>query len=368
MKIDADQREEALLAAAAEWFQRMREEEPTAETITAWLAWRGSDPEHERAYRDVQELWMLAGDAGIDEWPNEQALRDDEYRGEISVGEWNAGLVRATHRPRRLILARAASVLIAVGALWMTWRPGEAAHTSGVFTTVRGASRQLALPDGSIVALGAASELRVAYLPGRRELYLVAGEAFFRVHHDKAAPFVVHSHGVAVTAVGTAFNVRADAASTVVAVTEGIVSIDAEREPSGVLPIPKTHTTDRPTAIQSASISASIHARAGDEVTIDDARHVAVQPTTAAAALGWIEGSLTFFDEPLNVVIARLNRNNAKELILAEPTVGQLRFTGTVFKDQVTEWASGLDRVFPVRAVAMADGSVLLLPADTSLR
>jgi transmembrane sensor len=397
MNTATDQRQEALLTAAAEWFQRMREEEPTADAITGWLAWCAADPEHERAYRDVQEMWMLAGDAGIEEWPSEQALRDDAYGGEISVDAWNAQLPQATaarvgthtraaqgsiddsrqlggapartRRPRRLMLTRAASVLVAVGALWMTWRPDETVNASGVFTTERGASRQLALPDGSLVTLGAASELRVAYRPDRRELFLGAGEAFFRVHHDKTVPFVVHSRGVAITAVGTAFNVRADAASTVVAVTEGIVSIDAEREPSGVLPISKTHSTDHsPPPAPPEPITASIRARVGDEVTIDGASHVAVQPTTAAAALGWIEGSLTFVDEPLSVVLARLNRNNAKELILADHTVGQLRFTGTVFKNQVAEWASGLDRVFPVRAIARADGSVLLVPADNSRR
>src|SRR5882672_7872446 len=86
----ADTRKEALLSAAAEWFQRLREGEPTAEDITAWLAWRGEDIEHERAYREVQELWTLTGDAGVEEWPTEQAQRDDTYTGEISIDAWNA--------------------------------------------------------------------------------------------------------------------------------------------------------------------------------------------------------------------------------------------------------------------------------------
>src|SRR5882672_7723259 len=91
----ADTRKEALLSAAAEWFQRLREGEPTAEDITAWLAWRGEDIEHERAYREVQELWTLTGDAGVEEWPAEQAQRDDTYTGEISIDAWNAEQTRA---------------------------------------------------------------------------------------------------------------------------------------------------------------------------------------------------------------------------------------------------------------------------------
>jgi transmembrane sensor len=383
----ADTRREALLSAAAEWFQRLREGEPTAEDITAWLAWRGEDIEHERAYREVQELWTLTGDAGVEEWPTEQSQRDDTYTGEISIDAWNAQATgaagegdtatrlgrsiqrapRASSRVRRSLrypLAIAASLVLALGFLFIHWHPQDL-HDAQVFTTQRGQSQQLTLSDGSIVTLGGASRLRLAFQAGRRELFLDEGEAFFRVHHDRSAPFIVHSHGIAVTAVGTAFNVRADATNTVVAVTEGIVDIDASRELSTAMPQIST-TPD--TLNQPASSILSMRARAGDEVTIDSTQHVAVQPTTATATLGWIDGSLTFFDEPLRVVLARLNRNTNKELVLADPTLGELRFTGTVFKDQVSEWASGLDRVFPVHAIVSPDGSVQIVAADSPLR
>lgn len=394
MNSPADQRREVLITAA-DWFQRMREEEPTADAITAWLAWRGADPVHDRAYREVQEMWMLAGDAGIEEWPSEQALSDDAYRGEMSVEAWNARqaaavvagngghqgareadiesqaaagqALRPTLRPRRLLLARAAAVLLAVAAVWTTWQPRESAVRA--FTTERGITRQLELPDGSIVTLGGASRLRVAYQTDRRELFLDDGEAFFRVHHDRTAPFIVHAYGVAVTAVGTAFNVRADAASTVVAVTEGVVNIDSEHESFTLLPdtVPQ-RSAHAPLSVQAAPLTESIRARAGEEVTIDSASHVDLQPTTATATLGWMEGSLTFFDEPMSVVVARLNRNDATELVLADPRLGELRFTGTVLKGQVAEWASGLDRVFPMRAVTREDGSVLLIPTEDRRR
>jgi transmembrane sensor len=338
-------RKEALLNVAAEWFQRMREGEPTAEDITAWLAWRGADGDHERAYREIQELWTLTGDAGIEAWPSEQTVRDDAYTGEQSIDAWNAqratpGTTGGAYAQRRLLYpwALAASLALVLGMMFMSSHPPKL-PAAQVFTTQRGESRQLSLSDGSFVTLGGASTLRLAFETTKRELFLDRGEAFFQVHHNKAAPFIVHTQRIAVTAIGTAFNVRADAACTVVAVTEGSVTIDGPRE----------------------SV-ASMRVSAGDEVTIDSARHVAVQPTTAAATLGWIDGSLTFFDEPLRVVLARLNRYSSQELVLADPALGELRFTGTVFKDQVPEWASGLERVFPLHAVQSPNGAVLIVP------
>jgi len=338
-------RKEALLNVAAEWFQRMREGEPTAEEITAWLAWRGADEDHERAYREIQELWTLTGDAGVEAWPSEQTVRDDTYIGQQSIDAWNAqraapDTTGGANAQRRFPYpwALAASLALVLGMMFMSSRPWKL-PAAQAFTTQRGESRQLSLSDGSFVTLGGASTLRVAFDATKRELFLDQGEAFFQVHHDKAAPFIVHAQGIAVTAIGTAFNVRADAASTVVAVTEGSVTIDGPRE----------------------SV-ASLRATAGDEVTIDGTRHVAVQPTTAAATLGWIDGSLTFFDEPLRVVFARLNRYSSNEIVLADPALGELHFTGTVFKDQVSEWASGLERVFPVHAVQSPGGAVLIVP------
>src|SRR5258705_11475617 len=145
----ADTNKEALLTAAAEWFQRLREGEPTAEDITAWLAWRGEDIEHERAYREVQELWTLTGDAGVEEWPTEQAQRDDTYAGEISIDAWHAhqatsaagegatatGVDRSirsaprapspVHRSLRYPLALAASLALALGFMVVGWHPQD---------------------------------------------------------------------------------------------------------------------------------------------------------------------------------------------------------------------------------------------------
>jgi len=83
------------------------------------------------------------------------------------------------------------------------------------------------LPDGSIVKLNAASELRISSDFGgdRREVYL-EGEAFFEVVKNLEKPFIVHTGNLSTIVTGTAFNVNAyqDNEDIKVAVFEGSVN------------------------------------------------------------------------------------------------------------------------------------------------
>src|SRR5256885_2909792 len=66
----------------------------------------------------------------------------------------------------------------------------------------------------------------VTFGPRQRDVYL-DGEGFFRVVHDAARPFVVHTPGGAVRDIGTRFGIHAysDAARERVAVIEGAVAV-----------------------------------------------------------------------------------------------------------------------------------------------
>jgi transmembrane sensor len=93
-----------------------------------------------------------------------------------------------------------------------------AAHKSYLHVNER-----LALPDGSRVELKDGSEVVVQYSASERRVKLTGGEAHFTVWKDKTRPFIVNAAGVEVRAVGTAFNVRLEAKSVEVLVTEGRV-------------------------------------------------------------------------------------------------------------------------------------------------
>jgi transmembrane sensor len=337
-------KDEARLAAATEWFGRLQEENLPPDAIAAWLQWCEADPENLRAYRGVQEIWALAGDAGVVDWPHAQSVVADEYDGDVPVAQWRKQVTPIISRARWRRSGWAAAALILLALATWHWAPlWYSNSTTPQYATARGVQRAVQLADGSAVELGGASAVRVAYGEKWREVELEGGEAYFKVARDPARPFVVHTSSLKITALGTAFSVRIDDSRTVIAVTDGRVEI---------APLSSTAVSKQTRRV--------LQAGAGQQFTYDGASHEpAVYPFDTAAALGWQDGALTYVDEPLGAVVARINRYSSYDVRLA-PELGELRFTGTVFEAQLEEWASGLERVFPVRAVVSSDGDITL--------
>jgi transmembrane sensor len=88
------------------------------------------------------------------------------------------------------------------------------------------------LSDGSIIYLNSGSS--VNYLKGfqndKREIQLT-GEAYFEVAEDADRPFTVIAHGIATTALGTVFNIRAYSNNAItVSLAEGKVQVEFQNE------------------------------------------------------------------------------------------------------------------------------------------
>lgn len=81
---------------------------------------------------------------------------------------------------------------------------------SNTLTTPRGGQFKLTLPDGSIVWLNSASSITypTAFV-GKERKVNVTGEAYFEIAHDASKPFLVSVNGMAISVLGTHFNVNA---------------------------------------------------------------------------------------------------------------------------------------------------------------
>ncbi len=81
---------------------------------------------------------------------------------------------------------------------------------SEIVMTHCGERNNFVLPDGTKVSLNAGSTLSFpsAFIGENRRVEL-SGEAFFEVTPDAAKPFIVHTHGLDIRVLGTAFNVEA---------------------------------------------------------------------------------------------------------------------------------------------------------------
>lgn len=194
--------------------------------------------------------------------------------------------VRRVRRSRWLAPAFAV-VLALAGWLYLT--------THVTVTAPAGSFATVALPDGSTAELNSGSVLeydrlfwRLPFVEAEERNVRLVGEAFFDVERGER-PFVVQTADARVRVLGTAFNVRARDAETVVTVTEGRVRVEG---------------TDETVVLDPGD-----RARVVDGVPTRDASGV-------ARALAWREQGFAAQEQPLAAIFAELERRYAVEVTL----------------------------------------------------
>ena len=250
----------------------------------------------------------------------------------------------------RLVFAMAAALALAALGAWQ-WQ--RTLPTALFYATSAGGYERVVLADGSVVELNANSEVRVDLWPSERRVALVQGEAHFTVAHDSTRPFIVSAHGVAVRAVGTAFNVRLAATSIEVLVTEGKVAVSHVGPALVAVPSGDERDTRTGLPLRSASgqaISGSPTFLSANERTviflaseksafpIPSAPSPIVEAVASEAlreALSWQERKLVFAETPLRDVVAQFNRRNRLQLILGDAVVAERPVGGTFAADNV---------------------------------
>lgn len=213
---------------------------------------------------------------------------------------------------RLVPLAAAAVLLIAVAVRFGPNTQAPSGTTMSLaaaeMRTGIGEQRTIDLSDGSQVVLGAASTLRLAagFGDATREVFL-EGQAFLKVKHDAARPFVVNAAGTRTIDLGTAFEVRAYPNEGVrVAVSEGMVEV---RRDGGV----------RDSAVLQPGDVAELPA-SGDAAVVKRQQDV-------ARLLGWTRGELVFEDAPLSDVARDLERWYDVEVRIDDPALRSLHLS-----------------------------------------
>ena len=291
--------------------------------------WLRADPRHAATVARLEQTLGLLGELPA-------------FRSEINTAFDRAALVVAfppataeqptlAPAPRRWSRTFAWAGLAAALALgsflgWHALRPPATIHYT---TTVAGYERAR-LDDGSTLELNAASAARVQFTAAERRVELTNGEAHFAVAHDTARPFIVNAGGIAVRAVGTAFNVRyTDAGAIEVTVTEGKVRVGQSGPASS-------------SAESAPLVSAGqrmVLPRHAPPPTVEQ-----VDPAALRAALAWQSRLADFAEAPLADVIARFNTRSLVQLFLADPALADRRIGGTFALDEAEAFVRLLER------------------------
>ena len=298
---------EALLDEAAGWLLRLREAAGDPRVQDDFSAWLSRSSEHRAAWHRVRESWHLLGEGK----PVYEHVWRPRSLQTPSTGVGKGSRVqpgnhsRATRRRWRWVATISAAGLAA--CLLVVSVPSLLVRLEADHLTTTAQSRLVTLEDGTTVYLAADSAIKTEFSASRRQVRLLAGEAFFDVVRNPGRPFIVDASGVKVEVTGTAFDVRLSSSATQVELARGAVgvSFDAAQRASPAVLAP------------------------GQMLVVDRKSGTMIKSDIAPEDIGaWREGRLFVNDATIGAVVEQIQRYHAAWIAVPDITLAQQTVTG----------------------------------------
>lgn len=300
----------------------------------------GEKAELEQMLLDHPDHWLKMGMMEQLEWETGPRMAekrlDQVVEKVIQSGERSRH--RRVRRRRRLWQGTTAILLVLLAAGLMVWLQERKKTADGLTwqqaVTTNGMKTMLRLADGTQLWLNAGSSLRYPenFDDKKREVYL-SGEAYFKVMHDAARPFVIHTDNMKVTVLGTEVDVRAYQEEKFAAATliNGAVAVTVHREneTKTVVLKPKEKIEVR----QNAVVIDKLNSGRRDVVPSGSlSADIAVVPVTMKDSLisevAWKQNTLLFENETMQSLARRLERWYGVTIDIKDSVIAQERFTG----------------------------------------
>jgi len=308
---------------AHQWMVLLTSERVRDADRSRFERWLAIDPEHRQAWRETETLWQQSQKlTSLGNIHAPKADRDLRRDNRWSFAHFSSGL------------ALAASVLLAV----FLWFPDQDEALQGVsYHSELAQSRDIHLPEGSIVSLGADSRIELHLTATERRITLVQGEAFFDVAKDRQRPFVVTSGNTQVSVLGTRFNLNTFNDRTKVNVQSGLV------------------------AVKNLTSKQQVELAPGERVISHEAHLSPVSRVDAQKSGAWRNGLRVYFDTSLNDVVADFNRYSKRPLELSSDELGDLSLTAVFPTDDIDNMILSLSDVLPITITEQQE-RILLSP------
>lgn len=307
-----DPNEQHAMQGAAHWLATLSDESCTDAERQQFSEWLRAST---RNVEEFLRLSTLARSLGKRElWPEqtiEQLVEEARASSNVTTLEPRGAAITegGRSRLRPWLMAAAVACLLVGGAIVLRTVPLTRV-ASQEYQTSLGEQRSITLEDGSVVELNTRSRLRTRFTRSQRALDLIEGEAIFRVVKDANRPFVVRTGETDIVAVGTAFNVNASEARTIVTVLEGRVRVNNRASASG----PASSEAAEPEQIELA---------VGEQLIVAPAQpivRVALRDTQKITS--WTERRLIFEDTPIAVAVAEFARYSPRQIRIEDAEIG----------------------------------------------
>jgi ferric-dicitrate binding protein FerR (iron transport regulator) len=94
----------------------------------------------------------------------------------------------------------------------------------------------------------------------------------------------------------------------------------------------------------------------GQALSYDVTGKIARLPDVDVDDVGsWVEGRLEYRHTPLQIVIPRVSRYNAKPIVVTDDVAGTLPFSGLIFVGQIESFLQALQAAYPVEIIERTD-------------
>jgi transmembrane sensor len=313
------QRAKDMRTTAAAWLERRQRGNWSDADQAEFDAWLAMSMHHRTAYWRVADAWNRA----------------DRLR--VLGTPMRTTAVPAKKAAPWILRAAAAAVVVAVagGAAYTNYFSAPA-HKS--YSTTVGGRETLAFADGSEIDLNTDTVVRTAVTREKRMVWLDKGEAYFRIKHDAAHPFVVIAGGHRVTDLGTEFIVRREEGRLEVSLVEGRAQVDAANgsvRPKTLIPGDVLVATANTMAVTKKA-----------QETLND-------------KLGWRQGVIVFRHTTLADAAAEFNRYSNAHLAIDGDAVARLTVVGTFRANDMKSFVEVAQTIFGLK-VEKRDNEIVL--------
>jgi transmembrane sensor len=208
--------------------------------------------------------------------------------------------------------------------------------------TKNGSRTKIQLPDGSTVTLNSSSKLTYSnenFGTSKREVFLT-GEAYFDVTKNPSAPFIVHTNNMDVKVLGTAFNVKCypGERTTETSLIHGSVEvmIKDRNEKLMLKPNEKLVINNNNDISEDDPNSTALAYGKSTPKPIIEISQLSVFPNTRTIVeTSWVENKLTFKNEKLEEIAAKMERWYNVTIIIKNKKLKNEILTGTFEKETI---------------------------------
>ncbi|MFJ7884553.1 FecR family protein [Pseudomonas sp. NPDC096917] len=303
---------------ATDWFARREEMAQQPALRQRFEQWQQASPEHAAAYQTLETLWQSHA--------FEQALRSLD----LDLPAAPARPVRTERKTWRV--ATAAMVLMMLTSGWLADLPMRLRADQ---ITAVAEVRHLTLDDGSQIVLGSHSAISTDINNDHRRVRLLRGELYVEAFHDPSRPLTISAADATVTVVGTQFSVGLQGSDVTVSVREGNVRFaDPTGEHSLLL--------------------------AGNWQQLKNAHLQAVNTEGAERQMAWVQGRLSFQDQPLAEVLNTLGRYYPQPILLFNDDAAKHHVSGNYQLDNPVAIVEALNKVTSTQLTRLPGGMLVI--------